>query len=166
MIALTDGREAGGRFRNFRHKISTEEMLVITQGVQVAGRCGACGGTTTCDVGQFFHGGRLRWGTEGRCADCPNAWCERDSGPVTPESVRQALLRAHGPARLRLSGSAPPLVAVLRALRDARDMSLGEARSQAARLAGDGLVGTLVEMEVLATFLRRRAVEVTVSPAR
>jgi hypothetical protein len=44
-------------------------------------------------------------------------------------------------------------------------MSLGEARSQAARLAGDGLVGTLVEMEVLATFLRRRAVEVTVSPA-
>jgi hypothetical protein len=141
-------------------------MSLITQGATVTGRCEACGSTTTCDVGQFFHGGTLRWGTEGRCADCPNAWCEQDSGPVTPESVRQVLLRVHGPARLRLSGEVPHPVPVLRALREARDLPLGEARAQAARLAQDGLVGTLVEMEVLALYLRRRGVEATVAPAR
>lgn len=138
---------------------------MITQGVLVTGRCGSCGGTTTVDVGQFFHAGRLRWGAEGQCADCQDAWCEEDSGPVTPEGIRQALLRVHGPARLRLSGDVPSLVPVLRALREARDLSLGEARAQAVRLADDGLLGTLVEMEVLALFLRGRGVDVTVTPA-
>lgn len=136
---------------------------MITQGVQVTGRCSACGGTTTCDVGQFFDR-MLCWGTEGRCADCPNSWCKQDSGPVTPENIRQALLQAHGPAQLRLSGDVPSLVPVLQALRDARELSLGEARAQATQLADNGLTGTLVEMEVLAIHLQRRAVEVTVAP--
>lgn len=138
---------------------------MITQGVQVAGRCTACGGTTICDVGQFFDRGMLRWGTEGRCADCLNGWCEQDSGPVTPENIRQALLQAHGPTRLRLSGDVPNLVPVLQALRSAQELSLGEARAQAAELARTGLIGTLVEMEVLAVHLRRRAVAVSVEPA-
>lgn len=138
---------------------------MITQGVQVTGRCSSCGGTTTCDVGQFFDRGMLCWGTEGRCADCPNAWCEEDSGPVTPASIRQALLQAHGPARLRLSGDVPSLVPVLQALRDARELSLGEARARATELAETGLIGTLVEMEVLAVHLRSRAVAVSVEPA-
>ncbi|ATW52368.1 hypothetical protein CGZ69_01675 [Streptomyces peucetius subsp. caesius ATCC 27952] len=137
----------------------------MTQGVQVTGRCGACGGTTTCDVGQFFDRGTLRWGTEGRCAGCLNGWCEQGSGPATPENIRQALLQAHGPARLRLSGDVPNLVPVLQALRSARALSLGEARAQAAELAGTGLIGTLVEMEVLAAHLRRRAIAVSVEPA-
>ncbi|MFE9636401.1 hypothetical protein [Streptomyces sp. NPDC006463] len=143
----------------------TEEIPVITQGVQVTGRCSACGGTTTCDVGQFFDHGMLRWGTEGRCADCPNGWCEEDRGPVTPENIRQALLQVHGPARLRLSGDVPSLVPVLQALRDARELSLGEARAQATELAETGLIGTLVEMEALAVHLRRRAIAVSVEPA-
>lgn len=138
---------------------------MITQGVQVTGRCSACGGTTTCDVGQFFDHGMLRWGTEGRCVDCPNGWCEEDSGPVTPENIRQALLQAHGPARLRLSGDVPSLVPVLQALRGARELSLGEARAQATELAETGLIGTLVEMEVLAVHLRRRALAVRVESA-
>lgn len=138
---------------------------MITQGVQVTGRCSACGGTTTCDVGQFFDRGMLSWGTEGRCVDCPNGWCEEDSGPVTPENIRQALLQAHGPARLRLSGDVPSLVPVLQALRSARELSLGEARAQATELAGVGLIGTLVEMEALAVHLRRRAIAVSVEPA-
>ncbi|MEV8535189.1 hypothetical protein [Streptomyces sp. NPDC051211] len=138
---------------------------MIAQGVQVTGRCSACGGTTTCDVGQFFDRGVLRWGTEGRCANCLNAWCEQDSGPVTPENIRQALLQAHGPARLRLSGDLPNLVPLLQALRSARELSLGEARAQAAELAATGLIGTLVEMEILAVHLRRRAITVTVEPS-
>ncbi|MFB7513024.1 hypothetical protein [Streptomyces sp. NPDC056144] len=138
--------------------------MVITQGVQVTGRCSACGGTTTCDVGQFFDNGMLCWGTEGQCADCPNGWCEQDSGPVTPESIRQALLQAHGAARLRLSEDTPNLVPVLQALRRARDMPLAEARTLATRLTETGLVGTLVEMEILAVHLRQRAVAVSVEP--
>ncbi|KPI31827.1 hypothetical protein OV450_7059 [Actinobacteria bacterium OV450] len=138
---------------------------MITQGVQVTGRCSACGGTTTCDVGQFFHRGMLRWGTEGHCADCPNAWCEQDSGPVTPENIRQALLQAHGPTRLRLSGDVPSLVPVLQALRSTQALPLDEARAQAAELVGTGLIGTLVEMEILALHLRRRAIAVSVESA-
>ncbi|OEJ22663.1 hypothetical protein BGK67_00495 [Streptomyces subrutilus] len=107
----------------------------------------------------------LRWGTEGQCADCPNGWCEQDSGPVTPEHIRQALLQAHGPARLRLSGEVPSLVRVLQALRSAQELSLGEAKAQAAELAETGLIGTLVEMEILAIHLRRRAITVTVEAA-
>ncbi|WP_078964570.1 hypothetical protein, partial [Streptomyces sp. H036] len=92
-------------------------------------------------------------------------WCEQDSGPVTPENIRQALLQAHGTARLRLSGEAPELVPVLRALRNARELALGAARAQAAELAETGLTGTLVEMEILATHLRRRAITVVVEAA-
>ncbi|MFF3842577.1 hypothetical protein [Streptomyces sp. NPDC001930] len=138
---------------------------MITQGVRVTDRCGDCGGTTTCDVGQFFEGGTLCWGTEGRCADCSNAWCEQDSGPVTPENIRQALIQAHGEARLRLSVDVQNRTPVLQALRSARKLSLGEARAQATQLAETGLIGTLVEMEILAVHLRRRAIEVGVEPA-
>ncbi|KOV54571.1 hypothetical protein, partial [Streptomyces sp. H036] len=92
-------------------------------------------------------------------------WCEQDSGPVTPENIRQALLQAHGTARLRLSGEVPELVPVLQALRNARELTLGEARTQAAELAETGLTGTLVEMEILATHLRRRAITVIIEAA-
>ncbi|MET7543381.1 hypothetical protein [Streptomyces sp. NPDC005507] len=115
-------------------------------------------------MGQFFDDGMLCWGTEGRCADCLNGWCEQDGGPVTPENIRQALLRAHGAARLRLSGDVPNLVPVLQALRSARELSLSEARAQATQLAETGLIGTLVEMEILAVHLRRRAIAVSVEP--
>ncbi|WP_411111540.1 hypothetical protein [Streptomyces sp. c-19] len=138
---------------------------MITQGVQVTGRCGVCGGTTTCDVGQFSDDGVLCWGTEGRCADCSNGWCEQDSGLVTPENIRQALLQEHGAARLRLSGDVLSLVPVLQALRSARDLSLDEARVQATQLAETGLIGTHVEMEILAVHLRRRSIVVNVETA-
>ncbi|MFF2197525.1 hypothetical protein [Streptomyces sp. NPDC058157] len=139
---------------------------MITQGVRVAGRCGVCGGTSVSDVGQFFERGRLRWGSEGRCEGCADGWCELDSGPVTPEYIRQALLREHGPARLCLAADLPSLVPVLKALRDADGgLSLGEARARAAELVAEGLVGTFVEMEVLAGHMRARDVPVAVGAA-
>ncbi|MFJ3786142.1 hypothetical protein ACWDXD_31860 [Streptomyces sp. NPDC003314] len=137
---------------------------MITQGVRVRDRCDVCGGTVVVDVGQFFEGGVLSWGSEGHCEDCSHGWCEQDSGPVTPEDIRQALLQAHGAVRLRLSGQTPRVVGVLRALRGARELSLAAARAQAAQLAGDGLVGTLVEMEILAVHLRRRNIAVGIEP--
>ncbi|MFD5490504.1 hypothetical protein ACFWIV_34130 [Streptomyces virginiae] len=54
---------------------------------------------------------------------------------------------------------------MLQALRNARELALGEARAQAAELAETGLTGTLVEMEILATHLRRRAITVVVEAA-
>ncbi|MET9650941.1 MULTISPECIES: hypothetical protein [unclassified Streptomyces] len=140
---------------------------MITQGTSVTGRCDACGGETDCDVGQFVEGGMLHWGTEGRCRSCPNGWCEEDSGPVTPDGIRDALLSAHGPARLRTTGRAGGSAPVMKALRSARPMSLAEARATAARLFGTGLAGTLVETEFLADLLRRAGVDVVVEfPAR
>lgn len=137
---------------------------MITQGAEVSGRCADCAGTTTCDVGQFVDHGTLSWTVEGRCADCSSAWCEQGEGPVTPESIRQALLQEHGPTRLRLTGDAPSLVPVLRSLRALHGLSLGEARVAATRLAATGFVGTLVEVEILALHLRSRAVAVAVEP--
>lgn len=137
---------------------------MITQGVRVRDRCDACGGTVVRDVGQFFEGGALGWGSEGHCEDCSHGWCEQDSGPVTPEDIRQVLLQAHGAVRLRLSGRTPRAVGALRALRGTREVSLAAARVQAAQLAGDGLVGTLVEMEILAVHLRRQNIAVDIEP--
>ncbi|GAA4888667.1 hypothetical protein ACFPM3_18665 [Streptomyces coeruleoprunus] len=138
---------------------------MITQGVRVTCRCGRCGGAVQQDIGQFIERGMLRWSSEGRCERCADGWCEQDSGPTTPEHIRQLLLQAHGPARLRLSGDAPSLVPVLKALRTAHELSLREARLRADRLGEVGLVGTLVEMEFLALHLRAHALAVTVESA-
>ncbi|MFE9174184.1 hypothetical protein ACFYNZ_32880 [Streptomyces kebangsaanensis] len=81
---------------------------------------------------------------------------------MTPEYIRQALLQAHGPARLRLTGEAPSLALVRKALRRAQELPMDEARTRAAQLAASGLVGTLVEMEFLAIHLREQAVAVAV----
>ncbi|MEU5825849.1 hypothetical protein [Streptomyces sp. NPDC047803] len=132
---------------------------MITQGVQVTSRCAACAGVLVRDVGQFIEQGELRWGVEGRCQECPAGWCETGTGP-TPQEVRQALLAEHGAARLRLAGVGG-LVPVLRALREMNGLSLGEARLAAADLSGEGLIGTFVEMALLAQGLERRSVVTT-----
>ncbi|MYV91185.1 hypothetical protein GT350_13220 [Streptomyces sp. SID1034] len=117
------------------------------------------------DIGQFIDGGQVWWGTEGRCQACPTAWCEQDSGGTTPEEIRQALLAKHGPARLRLAGPESSLVPVLHVLRETHGLSLAQARAMADELKTTGLVGTLVEMELVAAGLRRRSVAAAVEPA-
>ncbi|MFF9490211.1 hypothetical protein [Streptomyces sp. NPDC014676] len=141
-------------------------MITVTQGVKVTSKCVACAGVLVRDVGQFIDRRQLRWGIEGRCQDCPNAWCETGVGPP-PQEVRQALLAEHGAARLRLATKEASLVPVLRALREMSHMSLGEARLAAAALNGDGLVGTSVEMAHLAEGLGKRSITTTLtaSPA-
>lgn len=135
---------------------------MITQGVKITTRCEACGGTLTIDAGQYIERGRLRWGTERHCQSCPDGWCERDSGDVTPEQVRQALLVEHGPARLRLAETSTNAVPVLRALREVHGLSLAQARSVADELRMHGLTGTRVEMELVASRLRHHSVGATV----
>ncbi|MET9959361.1 hypothetical protein ABZ128_09800 [Streptomyces sp. NPDC006326] len=135
---------------------------MITQGVQTEERCGRCGGVLRCDIGQFIERGMVRWGSEGWCEGCPDGWCEHDGGSATPEHIRQALLEAHGLARLRLVETLATLVPVLKGLREAQQLSLGEARRCAAELVDTGLFGTLVEIEFLAIHLRRQNIAVTV----
>ncbi|WOP07074.1 hypothetical protein R2B67_00330 [Streptomyces cyaneofuscatus] len=125
-------------------------------------RCEACGGVLTLDTGQHIERGRLWWGTEGACQSCPIAWCEQDFGDATPEEIRQALLAEHGPARLRLTAREASAVPVLRALREVHDLPLAQARAMANELKTTGLVGTFVEMELVASRLRHHSVEVTV----
>ncbi|MEU9035375.1 hypothetical protein AB0D45_10835 [Streptomyces sp. NPDC048352] len=138
-------------------------MITATQGVEITSSCPACGGVLVRDVGQFIERGQLRWGIEGRCQACSNGWCEMGVGPA-PEEIRQALLAQHGFARLRLAAETN-LVPVLRALREMRHLSLGEARLTAAELSGGGLVGTSVEMAHLAEGLRKRSVSTTLVPS-
>ncbi|MFI8007872.1 hypothetical protein [Streptomyces sp. NPDC086010] len=132
--------------------------------MKVTTRCDDCGGVLIRDIGQFIDGGQVWWGTEGRCQACPTAWCEQDGGGTTPEEIRQALLAKHGPARLRLAGPESSLVPFLHALRETHGLSLAQARAMADELKATGLVGTLVEMELVAAGLRRRSVAATVEP--
>ncbi|WP_405009587.1 hypothetical protein [Kitasatospora sp. NBC_01539] len=135
---------------------------MITQGVTVTTRCTECGGVLMLDIGQFVERGRLCWGTEGYCLSCSVAWCDQDSGDETPEEIRRALLAEHGPARLRLTDPEARMVPVLRALREVYGLTLPRARVLATELRTAGLVGTFVEMELLASRLRHLAVEVAV----
>ncbi|WP_431677152.1 hypothetical protein [Kitasatospora sp. KL5] len=138
---------------------------MISQGVKSTEQCGACGGVLVRDSGQFVHGGRLWWGSEGRCRACGHGWCEEDTGGPTPEPLRRALLAKHGAARVRTAVPLTGRVGLLRALREHRGLSLAEARSAADELASNGLTGTLVETELLAAALRRHGVEAVVEPA-
>lgn len=135
---------------------------VISQGVKITTRCEACGGVLILDTGQSIERGRLWWGTEGACQSCPVAWCEQDFGDATPEAIRQALLAEHGPARLRLTAPEASAVPVLRALREVHGLSLAQARALADELKTTSLVGTFVEMELVAARLRHHSVGVTV----
>lgn len=135
---------------------------VITQGAKITARCEVCSGVLILDTGQFIERGRLWWGAEGHCLSCPVAWCEQDSGDATPEEIRQVLLAEHGPARLRLTEPEASTVPALRALREVHSLSLTQARSMAAELRTTGLLGTLVEMELIAARLRHHSVKATV----
>ncbi|WP_328535077.1 hypothetical protein [Streptomyces sp. NBC_00344] len=137
---------------------------MITQGVKITAQCEACGGVLIHDTGQFIDRDQLWWGTEGTCLSCPVAWCEQDSGGETPEEIRQALLTEHGPARLRLTEPVASPVVVLRTLREVHALTLAQAQSLADQLRTTGLVGTLVEMELIASRLRHHSVGATIDP--
>lgn len=136
---------------------------MITQGVEITSRCQDCGGVLVRDVGQYIDRGQVRWSIEARCEECPNGWCEQGSDEPTPGEIRLALLAVHGPARLRLADEESSRLSVLRGLREVLSLSLDQARAKAAELGRTGLVGTLVEMELLAEALNRRSVATTIT---
>jgi hypothetical protein len=88
----------------------------------------------------------LWWDAERRCPSCGVAQCEHAGPEGAPADVREALLIAHGPARLRLAGPLGDPVAALRVLREGAGVSLGRSRELLAELREFGLSGTAVEM--------------------
>jgi hypothetical protein len=118
----------------------------------------ACGGEATCEVVQRLDGNRLQWTRDCRCSRCGTATAEV-GWDETPADIRAALLDRWGAARVVAADGSVPQVPALRAFR-AAGASIPEARAVAALLAGEGVTGTYVEMELLAQRLRARGVAV------
>ncbi|MFJ9947242.1 hypothetical protein [Kitasatospora sp. NPDC091207] len=111
-------------------------------------------------MNQFVLERGLWWDVEVSCAGCGISWCEHAGPEPTPESVRTALLAAHGPTRLRLTGPLPSAVAAMKAFRDGAGVSLARARELVTELRSTGLTGTAAEMEYWRLRLREAAVPV------
>ncbi|MFD8755549.1 hypothetical protein ACFV0O_31930 [Kitasatospora sp. NPDC059577] len=139
-------------------------MTVTEQGARMAVRCGDCGGTAVRSVGQFLvHGRELWWDAERSCPHCDAYLCEHSGPEAIPADVRDALLTAHGPARLRLAGPLTDPVAALRALREGTSAPLQEARALLAELRDFGLSGTAAEMAYWKALLAGRGVAAEVA---
>ncbi|MFD9791421.1 hypothetical protein ACFWXK_10770 [Streptomyces sp. NPDC059070] len=134
---------------------------MTAQTAKIATRC-ACGSMAVRQVNQFILGDELWWDSEFLCDACGTYLCEHAGPGPAPDDVRQALLAAHGPARLRLVDPLPSLVPALKVFREVSAASLPRARELAGELSDDRLVGTLSEMEFLKARLLRRGVRVDV----
>ncbi|MFJ9691680.1 hypothetical protein [Kitasatospora sp. NPDC101183] len=110
-------------------------------------------------VGQFLDGGReLAWDAEFACPACDTRMCEHSGPEAAPREVREALLAAHGPARLRLAAPLADPVPVLRVLRAGAGVSLRQARELLDELGEFGLAGTAVEMAFWRVRLAERGI--------
>lgn len=131
------------------------------QTAKIASLC-ECGSMAVRQVNQFVLRDELWWDSEFSCTSCGTYLCEHAGPGPAPDDVREALLAAHGSARLRLAGPAPSLVPALKVFREVSAASLARARELVGELSRDGLVGTLSEMEFLKARLQRRGVPVHV----
>jgi hypothetical protein len=135
-----------------------EPVVVTAQGVKVPVLCGSCGTPGTAWEGQSLRGGVLRWVADTQCANCGLTSCDGDRGE-TPRSIRDAVLGAHGPSRIRLTtpqGSRPKAYQVFR---KAFGWSLARTRQELEGLAITGYVCTDVEAEYLSGLLAAAGVD-------
>lgn len=109
-------------------------------------------------VNQFILDDELWWDSEFSCGFCGTHLCEHSGPGPAPDDVREALLTAYGPVRLRPAGPVSGLVPAAKALREVAATSVSRALELAGELSQDGLVGTLPEMEFLKARLRLRGV--------
>ncbi|GAA2156593.1 hypothetical protein GCM10009760_57750 [Kitasatospora kazusensis] len=125
---------------------------------KIASLC-ECGSTAVRQVNQFILHDELWWDSEFSCGSCGTHACEHAGPGPAPGDVREALLAAHGPVRLRLVGPVPGLVPALKVLREVSAVSVQRARELVGELSHDGLLGTLSEMEFLKARLQLRGVQ-------
>ncbi|WP_331769380.1 hypothetical protein OG948_37010 (plasmid) [Embleya sp. NBC_00888] len=131
------------------------------QTAKIASLC-ECGSAAVRQVNQFINHGELWWDAEFSCDGCGTHLCEYAGRGTAPDDVREALLAAHGPARLRLVPPMPSLVPALKVFREVSAVSLSQARELVENLSHDGVAGTLPEMEFLKTRLQLHGVPVDI----
>lgn len=140
-------------------------LKVTEQASRVAGRCSTC--TKECDqwVVQLIRANRLRWESEYSCDSCGTILHDGDWG-AAPESIRTALIAEHGEYLLSLKDDNPSPGRVLKAFRDAFDISLSEAKSASDSVRSTGFHGTRVEVELVKRLLAVAAINsiITASP--
>ena len=115
----------------------------------VAVDCESCPGDAVGRFQETVFQGRLEWSVAHSCVGGITEICGRGT---PPEPWRQALLDQCGTYRLRLQGTNPSDVGVMKVLR-AGGTALGEVRRALATLRGDGLAGTEAELRLLAARL-------------
>ncbi|MFI8392639.1 hypothetical protein [Streptomyces sp. NPDC085540] len=113
-------------------------------------------------MNQYIDHGELWWDAEFTCDSCGTYLCEHAGPGAAPDDVREALLAAHGPARLRLVEPVSSFVPALKVFREVSAVSLSQARELVEKLSHDGVVGSLSEIELLKTRLRLRGVRVDI----
>ncbi|ARI50707.1 hypothetical protein ACWEJZ_32910 [Streptomyces bacillaris] len=131
------------------------------QTAKTASRC-ACGSMAVRQVNQFVLSDELWWDSEFSCGACGTYLCDHAGPGPAPDDVREALLTAHGPVRLRLACPVPSLGPVMKVLRESAAISLSQARELAQDLSQEGLAGTLPEMEFLKARLQLRGIHATI----
>jgi len=132
------------------------------QAARLSGRCGDCGDPCTGWAVQLTRGGRLRWEIEWACDACGishhGAW-----GPA-PAEVRSEILAQHGPYCVKLTGREYRGGGILKAFRDAFDLSIREAQESSRKLKRCGYEGTFVEVCFLSDLLRKEGILSDISP--
>ncbi|WP_240983082.1 hypothetical protein [Streptomyces sp. S3(2020)] len=112
---------------------------------------------------QALVGDSLRWDVEVTCPAC--GFAVADCEGELSDDVREELLAEHGGAVLRLRATAHR-VTVLRVLRAALGLELGDAKGVLEQVWGGTYTGTGPEVELLARRLREAGVDAVASRGR
>lgn len=148
-----------------RRSIHENEGLDLTyESATIQENCENCNAKAQCDVSESLRDGKRRWDMECSCPVCGNLW--HTGGPGTsPNFVHAAIISANGETEIHLSGDDSRGAALLKTLREVHDITLTEAKQMADTLRSSGLRGTLVDVELMASKLRKSGFQVRITRA-
>ncbi|BEL07412.1 hypothetical protein Q0Z83_056030 [Actinoplanes sichuanensis] len=129
----------------------------MTSTAVVSYDCDHCAGGAT--FGETIFGGRLYWSMSHACHTANIEACGRDE---SPDEWRAALLEQGGAYRLRIGDG--NRVAAMRVLRERRGTPMAEIAALLETLRGPGLIGTEMELRLLAGRLAEAGVTASVLP--
>lgn len=128
----------------------------------VKGQCSSCGREIDIGVGQALVGNRLVWNRAYSCSFCKTQ-VEEDGHGNPPDYIRHAILQQEGEWTLILIDEGTRASTVLRVLRQALNLSLGEVGELRKHFPGPVMTGTKVEMERLVKILSAKHVQVGIN---
>ena len=133
------------------------------QAAQLSDTCQSCGVLCTGWAVQLTREGRLRWEVEWECDACGTISHEGKWGSAPPE-VRNVILAQHGYHCLQLADRESRGGAILKAFRDAFDLTIRQAQESASKLKKTGYEGTYVETLFLSELLQGGGVATVLRP--